>query len=148
MKKASSGCTPKPARKSPSIRKRPMTTTVTQPEISRNAALPEPLRSVVNGISPGVPAMERKPIQAGRREKSLPLTASELFRRNSIPPEPVAATHPLYEIAERARALETEIIGGKVGSTEVLVGHLLTMNMLVRGLIAVAIAEMEVGRGE
>ena len=56
--------------------------------------------------------------------------------------------HPLYEIAERARALEAEIIGGKVGSTEVLVGHLLTMNMLVRGLIAVAIAEMEVGRGE
>lgn len=82
-----------------------------------------------------------------RREKPLPLTASELFRRNSVPPGAVAATHPLYEIQERARALETEIIGGKVGSTEVLVSHLLTMNMLVRGLIAVAIAEIEVPRG-
>lgn len=40
---------------SPSIRKRPMQTTLQLPEIPRNAALPEPLRHLVNGISPGVP---------------------------------------------------------------------------------------------
>ena len=127
MKKASSGCTPKPARKSPSIRKRPMTTTVTQPEISRNAALPEPLRSVVNGISPGVPAMERKPIQV-RREKSAP-------------------RHPLYEIRDRANQLERDIIGSKTDDTEALLANVLTLTTLVRGLIVVAIAEMEAPRG-
>lgn len=64
-----------------------------------------------------------------------------------IPAAKPAKTHPLYEIQARAHALEDEIIKGRVGSTEVLVGHLLVQNMLIRGLIAVAIGEMEAKRG-
>lgn len=79
--------------------------------------------------------------QTNRREKPLPLTASELIRRDSV------KTHPLYELQARAHALEDEIIKGKVGSTEVLVSHLLVQNMLIRGLIAVALADVEVKRG-
>ena len=50
--------------------------------------------------------------------------------------------HPLYEIQERAQALEHEILQSKA-TREDLISHLLTMNMLVRGLIAVGLAEVE-----
>lgn len=51
--------------------------------------------------------------------------------------------HPLYEIRHRAELLERELIETKIGDTEALLEHLLKMNMLIRGLISVALAELE-----
>jgi hypothetical protein len=54
--------------------------------------------------------------------------------------------HPLLEIRDRANALEREIINTKIGDTEALLANVLTLTMLVRGLIAVAMAEVEESR--
>ena len=70
---------------------------------------------------------------------------SKTVQKLRKPKPKLVAIHPLYEIQDRFRALETDIIHGKVGSTEVLVSHLLTMTCLIRGMLAVAITELEMG---
>lgn len=60
---------------------------------------------------------------------------------------PVDSRHPLYEIRDRANQLECDIIGSKIDDTEALLSNVLTLTTLVRGLIAVAIGEMEATHG-
>lgn len=57
--------------------------------------------------------------------------------------ERAAKRHPLYEIRDQANALERDIIGSKIGDAEALLSNVLTLTMLVRGLIAVSLAEVE-----
>ena len=64
-----------------------------------------------------------------------------------IPAAKPTKTHPLYEIRDRANQLERDIIGSKTDDTEALLANVLTLTTLVRGLIVVAIAEMEAPRG-
>lgn len=51
--------------------------------------------------------------------------------------------HPLYELQSRANQLESEIIACDPGNTEELIKKVLRLTALVRGLIAVGLAEVE-----